>query len=575
MKRYWQSKRFRLLVAVVAALTCTLAAGAAWDTYKVARMTEKMKTVCVGRMLIDLPDEARVELYGARIDGFVVEAFAESPEAFKTRVAAREAEIRAKPDRLGASNNMESARDVRTDTGLAGKIFVHGRNVTEGSAAKGLELERYHYEGVALEAHVHANGISIDVTADDYDPGRAGNLARLVGQLIANPANSIPSEPGFCIDRAYVRDPLKAEQGEQVTMAAKLPSHLDIGINFDTIAGAKPDAQGLLERNDESHARAPVAVNMRFTRLRAAPRTIGGLTGDELVERVIEENFVLVYGFQWEMNGTVDDVLTPALSLIMATGRGDEGPISSSLSQHAAVSLWDRISSSIRTRPAAAPNTSMTAAAAPLGTQASAGDTCPQSGWWECSNGGDGISVHGGQRQYIREGERMPQALLLPRQTLWEKVRGLQPSFEDKDPTSWKLVDKRSRRRITPSVQLAQAAGAPAAATAAATGGAIERASVGIYAITGNPCPASGWWHCQESDALDGTRWFAQGSLLPAATFVVPGRVFGRTTGTPTAIQRRGTWQLVRLARVAEGAGGRDPGDGHAGPGDSAEQGQT
>jgi hypothetical protein len=448
---------------------------------------------------------------------------------------------------------------------MVGKIFIHGRNVTEGSAAKGLELERYHYEGIALEAHLHANGISIDVTADDYDPDRAENLPKLVDQLVANPTNSIPNEPGFCIEKAYVRDPLRAEQGEQVTMAAKLPSHPDIGVNFDTIAGAKPEAQGLIERNDEAHARAPLAVNIRFTRLRAAPRTIGGLSGDELVERVLEENLAIVYGFQWDVSGTVDDVLAPAVTLIMATGRDDEGPISSSLSQHAAVSLWDKISSSVRVRPTARPDTSTAAPAAPLGTHASAGDTCPQSGWWECNAGGAGVSVHGGPRQYIRQGERMPQALLLPQQTFWEKVRGLQPSFEDKNPTAWKLVDKRSRRRVTPDVPLAQATTAPASTSAAAAGfDAIERASVGAYAITGNACPASGWWTCQESEALDGTRWFAQGSLLPAATFAVPGRVFGKAPDTPTVIQRRGTWQLVRLAQASEytpNAPDRDSGD--------------
>ena len=67
------------------------------------------------------------------------------------------------------------------------------------------------------------------------------------------------------------------------------------------------------------------------------------------------------------------------------------------------------------------------------------------------------------------------------------------------------------------------------------------------------PCLSSGWQQCQESDALDETRWFAQGSLLLAATFAVPSGAFGKTTGTPNAIYRRGTWQLVRLAQAPTG----------------------
>jgi hypothetical protein len=96
------------------------------------------------------------------------------------------------------------------------------------------------------------------------------------------------------------------------------------------------------------------------------------------------------------------------------------------------------------------------------------------------------------------------------------------------------------------------------AATAAAriSTDAVEQTSVGAYAVTGNPCPASGWWRSHESCALDGTRWFAQTSLLPPATFAVPDRTFGKTSETPQVVQRRAIWQLVRLAE----AGGSEVG---------------
>jgi hypothetical protein len=558
MKRYWQKKWVRVLAVVLAALTGTWAVGAGWDRYEVAKMTEKMKTVCVGRMLIDLPQEAQSQLFRVWIDGFDIEAFAESPEAFSTRVAAREAEIRAIPDRLGGNKNMESVREVKTDSGLAGKLFVHGRKVTEGTEGYSVEtLRHYRYENIALEAHVHGNGISIDVSAKKYDPALIENLSKLVAQLVANPQNRISAEPGFCFDRAYVRDPLTAEQGERIVLAAGLPSHPDIDIRFDTMAGTKPSSQGLLERNEAAHARTPAILNMRFTKLRAAPRTIGGLAGEELAERVIEENFSIIYGFEWDVNGTEDNVFVPDVALIMSTGKSNAGPVPSSLSQSAALALWDKISSSIRIRPTQAPKVSA-AGTPPLGTLATAGEPCPQSGWWQCGDGGEGVRVHGGQRQYIRQGDPMPQALLLPEQTLWEKVRGLQPSFEANALTGWRLADKRSRRRVVPEVPLAQATAAAPVAPAMVSG---ERASLGAYAITGNPCPASGWWQCQESDALDGTRWFAQGSLLPAATFVVPGRSFGKSTGTPTAIQGRGTWRLMRLAPAPGVAGSQEEGN--------------
>jgi hypothetical protein len=543
-----------VLAAVLAALAGTWAVGAVRDTYEVAKMTEKMKTMCVGRMLIDLPDEAMVNLYGARIHGFDIGTFVESPEAFSARVATREAEIRAKPDRLGGNKNMESVTDVKTGSGLEGKIFVHSRNVTEGTEGYSREtLRHYRYEGVALEAHVHADGISIDLSNDDYDPDHIENLPKLVAQLVANPHNHIPTEPGFCVDHAYVRDPLQAKQREQIVLSAGLPSHPDMEIRFDTFAGIKSKSKGLLQRSAASHARAPAILNMRFTNLRAAPRTIGGLTGDELVERVIEENFAIIFGFRWEVNGTEDNVFVPDVTLRMATGRGKHGPIQSTLSQPAAVSLWDKISSSVRLRPAAVPQASVAEPiTSPVGTFASAGNTCPQSGWWQCGDGENGIGVLGGKRQYMQQGQRMPQALLLPPQTLWEKLRGLQSSFESKTPTAWKLVDKRNRNRgAHPLLDQAKVV-APTVLAAAAD----IQPSIGSYLTTGSPCSASGWWRCEDSHALDGTRWFAQGSLLPAATFAVPHGAFAKSARAPKTIQRRGRWQLVRLAEASESTRG-------------------
>jgi hypothetical protein len=551
MKRHFQSKWFRVLIALAVVLGAALSVGAVMDKQEVAKMTDKMQTVCVGRMLIDLPQEADYGLYGIRIDGFDIETVKESAEAFSAQLTAREAEIRAKPDYLGGNKNMEFARDVKTGSGLTGKIFMHTREVTEGTAAKGLELEHYRYENVALEGHVHGDGITIHVTAKDYDPELIDNLSKLIDKLVANPGNRITTEPGFCLDRAYVRDPIPADQIEQIRLSAGLPSHRDIEIHFGTIAGTEPTAKGLIERNTENMKDEQPEYATRFTRLRAAPRTIGTLTGDELLLRVREENSVIVYGFRWEVLGTKDNVFIPDLSFKMATGRSNEGRIPSSLSQAGALDLWDKIVSSIRVRPTQAPKVGTAESPTQLGAFASAGDTCPADGWWACSAGGNGVAVHGGQRQYIRQGQRMPQALLLPPQTLWEKVRGLQPSYEDTRPTAWKLVDRRSRRRVLPDVPLAQTmTAAPAATTAVASASATERASVGTYAITGNVCPAAGWWQCQDSDALDGTRWFAQGALLPAATFAVPPGVFGKSAkSTSKAMQRRGTWMLVRLAQ--------------------------
>lgn len=557
MNRILKSRKWQVLAVLVLVAFGTWTVPNARDRYEVVKMTEQMKTVCVGRFLIDLPEKAEYSLRRSWIDGFDIESFNESVEDFQARVKAEEADIRAEPDYLGGNKNMESVKEIRTDSGLVGKIFVFGRKVTSGYAGYGEDRERYHYENVAVAGHVHMNGLSISLTAKLYDPDLVvGNLTKLIAQLVPNPENKIPTEPGFCIDRVFFRDPLVAEQGERVVLFAGLPAHPDLAMVFNMMAGTKPSKDSLLARNQNVRAKDTFDEAARTADLFAGQRAISGIPGEQVLTRYLGLDFTRSYMFMWEFNGTIDNVVRPFLSLELQAGispRSGGAPVQSSLAESALLDLWDTISSSIRVRPTQAPKVSA-AEPPPIGSQAMAGDTCIQSGWWECNEGGNGTRVHGGQRQYIRQGERMPQALLLPPQTLWEKARGLQPSYEATSRSPWKLVDRRSRRRITPDVPLAQpGAPIPAVATAAPMGAdAIERATVGAYAMTGNPCPATGWWHCQESDALDGTRWFAQGSLLPAATFAVPERTFGRKSGTPKAMQRRGIWQLVRLARESD-----------------------
>jgi hypothetical protein len=223
------------------------------DQADVARMTQNMKTVCIGRFLIDLPEETRLELRGPRIHGLDISSFDESEADFQTRLAQREAQLRATPDQFGGNKNLETVREVKTASGVVGKIFFHSRKVSEGTQANGLELERYRDESIAMEAMVHGQGMSFDLASNGYNPDNIENLPKLVAKLVPNPHNRIPTGPGFCIDRAWFRDPLTPNQREQVMMSAQLPSHPDF--EFLTILGAgnKPSRQSLLERNAVAH----------------------------------------------------------------------------------------------------------------------------------------------------------------------------------------------------------------------------------------------------------------------------------------------------------------------------------
>lgn len=511
-------------------------------------MTENMKTVCVGRYLVDVPEQAEITLSRERVAGFEIDTVEEDEATFRARVAAREAELGARGSANGQAGGMVDARDLRISD-MIGRTLIYGRN-------RGYLMEgdrRIEDEFVSVEAYAHTRGVSFALSAKYADEGRAKLAEELLERLRLRSQNEIPSEPGFCISRAIFIEPLPVRKAEHIAMHLSLPEHPDLGMAFVSMPGGGTES-GLLGRVAETDAAASADERLRVTKLRLGKRNINGLYGEEALEKMRELNFSTTYAFIWEARGVDNDPSQPFLSLELQGGispRPGGKPVDTSLHEDALLTLWDSIASSIRLRKEGSAPTSAVPpepSGSKLGAVASAGGICPQSGWWRCTASGEGMSVHGGAVQYIRKGERMPQALLLPRQTIWQKLKRVQPSIESTQPTAWTLVDKRLRPRTAITVALA-AAVMPADGSEPAT---IEgrRSPLGTYVRTGDVCPASGWWRCEESHALDGTRWFGRGSLMPVATFQVPAGVFAKSVG-PEVIQRRSMWQLVRHAEAA------------------------
>jgi hypothetical protein len=533
---------FVLLVAAITAVKWTVeAANSRQDRNEVAKMTKQLKTICAGRFLIDLPQDAQVSLSKVSIDGFdVVTDPNESDSEFRARVSRRERELKEQVNDLG-EKSLESAQDIRGDD-RSGRIFVFDRISTYLLHGD----KKIVLNGVSAHAFLRTGGISYTFIANLVDPKLVGNLPRVIAKLRPLAQDEQPRGPGFCINRGLIADPLTAEQAERVVLFAGLPNHPDLSIVFSSMAGTTP-GPGLLARNAENRAQRFAFLGGLFTTLREGQRQVNGMPGEELAVRVREINFASTYGFNWEMAGTEDNVLKPFVSLELSTGINPQAggpPVQSTLSESALNQLWESVLTSIRIRPAAEPKAAKAGAAtATPGSFAMAGETCPETGWWKCDDGGNGVRVLGGTLQYLKKGQRMPQALLLPPQTLWQKVRGLQPSYENKTPTDWKLVDRRQRPRTVSPVPLAAATPPDQDQLSAA-----PVRPLGTYARTGETCPASGWWRCEDPRALDGTRWFAQGSLLPVATFRLGSGVFDKARGAPEVIQRRINWQLVRHA---------------------------
>jgi hypothetical protein len=542
-------RHIRVVLIVVSAFSAMLwTVDLVWsmqEPKEVTRMSKQMKTVCVGRFLIDVPSEAVVTISGIAVDHFrITNHGAETDAQFAARLALREEEIHAKKNQAGA-RNMERVDDV-LHAGVTGKIFVFGASSTHVYHGE----KKVVFHGVEINGYAHVNGLTFSFISDDYDPDKVGNLAKLLKQLRPMEPGEIPRRPGFCLEGAFLSDPLTAEQNESIVMFAGLPGHEDLGIALATIAG-KTRGPGLLERNTANRAGPYAFLNAFLSTLLEGKRTIDAMEGDEFAFRARELNFSTGYAFNWETQGTENDVLHPFVSLELQTGisphAGGE-PVQSTLSEESLGDLWRRMSSSLRLRPAEQPaqtNDADLQLDLALGTLAWAGEPCRQTGWWQCGQADGHVGVYGGAVQLLREGQVVPQALLLPKPGVWQKVRGLQPSFEATTPTSWRLADKRIHGRRTVPAGLAQPG--PSVPPPEVEGALVEP---GHVVRSGATCPASGWWRCIDDQALDGARWFAEGAGLPPATYQLSGAGMRRRLPHPQLLTRQSAWELMREAAV-------------------------
>ena len=404
--------------AIIVCMTLSLLVGAYsirnfHDLIKVQTMTQTMKTMCVGRFLIDVPVDAPVSFRPAFLSGWTISTrIDETDQQFAERLAAKEAELRAARNEKGWES-LETVLPVRHDM-VQGKVFVFDRTWSHFFE----DGKRMETQAAAVHGYIRTGQTSLDFTARYLNTEDVRELAQLVTQVRALKEGEVPTAPGFCFGRAMLLDPLLASQNERVTMFVGIKDHPDISIVLDTAAGLKSDPS-LLARHNNSYRQEHAS---HFHILRSGPKSHAGMQGEELLERVREDNGNLRHSFDWEGHDNPKDLFKPQLSLSLGSGYSRPGRhVTSSLWDDAILALWDKLADSLRVRPTILPLPEVAPGPAPAST-ARSGEPCPSTGWWRSTNGA-GLLIAGGERQFFTAGTRLPQARLAPPSTLWQRLR--------------------------------------------------------------------------------------------------------------------------------------------------------
>jgi len=342
-------KILRVTVAFSIALSLGATTAYLWENHQVKAidmdkriLSLPMKVVCVGRFLVDVPEIATVTYRSASVSGWNILTIPETDEEFNLRIREKENLLTARRnERNGVS--LESTRNVGGSE-IAGKIFLFNRRWIPIMRA-GKEVVS---EVVAIDALVRSGGISYEFRADFRHPEQVEHLEKIIRQLRGLPVAHIPEEAGFCFDRGFIRDPLTAEQNESVSIFLGIKEYPDLAVSLSSTAGIDHN-KTLLQRHSDSDIQKE--YSSQFHPLRIGARSLNGITGEEVLQRVDELNGVKLHGFMWESIGNKTDVYLPSLSLELDTGLGRPGkPVNSSLSDAEAMALWEKISSSLRRR---------------------------------------------------------------------------------------------------------------------------------------------------------------------------------------------------------------------------------
>ncbi|SFL64198.1 T6SS immunity protein Tli4 family protein [Rugamonas rubra] len=403
---------------------------------KAKLMLDRMKTMCVGRFLIDVPEVAATSYRPAFLSGWEISSYStQTEQEFMDWMGKTEADLKMAKDKDGKPS-VYLIEPVSVG-GFSGNIYVSGIH-----SESWLEEEtKVTGEVAKIFGWIRRDSVSFALIAERRQPKETKELLQIISQIRPLADGEIPAEPGFCIERGIIRDPLTADQLERATMIFGFHDHPDVAISFDTAAGLD-GAPTLLERSEHNSVR--LATPSAYHLFRGRVRNIGDIEGQEYLERVREHNGVESHNFNWEtINYDRNDVYKPQLVLEFSDGFGRPGEqLNASLSDKAVLELWDKMLTSLRVRPTTIPKP-VVPEPPPPATQAYAGTACPQTGWWRCFEGDDKVKVFRGHTQYYRKGVGMEQATVLLPRTLWQVVKREQPTFQSELPTLWKLVEKK------------------------------------------------------------------------------------------------------------------------------------
>lgn len=476
-----QTLRFSIFAAAILIVTGCDHEPKAWKNPNMTSLTprlkpvfERIKTVCFGRFMLDVPASTTV-VWGETLLPLGVTVHPGG--AGKVEGLAKAFIDELKGEKAIYQNDVPLLFSVDAASRPKGQI-VTGYDGFEA-------INEFKVKGYF---RLDDDGLVIDARPLRDEKERTAALVLDMARRVHLRAESeIPTGPGNCFEHAFLEDnpnPGKDDLLEHVRIGFRLKDFPDahLSIYIAPSSPKNPEGDSLEIQWNRMFAEASAEDEKMFAKSkffrRGAREIHDWKAGYEVLIRSPDEDGVYSHhDFQAKFIGVAHDAFTPYADVQFLTGvlNNTAGATKASLSDEEAIAVWDAIISTIRVRPTGAGTAKASAippqSRFPLGELAATGRTCPQSGIWESS---EPSSREGGQRRYIKAGDIMPRVAVRGEPSLWQKIKGETPSHHL--ATVWKLVGYDDATAIVniaePTPPIAQAL----PETHIATNGALDNA---------------------------------------------------------------------------------------------------
>ncbi|MFN3295682.1 T6SS immunity protein Tli4 family protein [Caldimonas sp.] len=336
----------------------------------VHKLTARMRTHCIGRHLIDLPEAFVLNpVDRVEIEGVEVSVRPMTKTVFETRLQRRTEELQKQV--IDVIDNEPVLMDVRDVPVGIGKVF----NRAESYAYSRIWELMAWQDGFEIQASVKAVDYSLDEPLAN-DPSnnytnveeKFTHLLTLYSRVRGRAQEEIPREPGDCFAHGFYRG-AQAEAG-QFYVNYHLKDAPDVFVQLSSISGdgsnvARPES-GLLQRRSQIERdtrRSGIEI------LRLVPRNIGHDGYEEFVAREpakVTSARVNGHTAVVQTDQNAQGVARPFLTIELFNGHYIPSPPRSleeqamipdltraTLSEGQVLALWDAITATIRPRPGA------------------------------------------------------------------------------------------------------------------------------------------------------------------------------------------------------------------------------